>query len=462
MMKNKKIINDFTQGNITTQLIQFTMPLLLSNLLQTVYNMVDMMIVGQVMGKTGLSAVAVGGDVIHFLTFVAMGFSGAGQVILSLLLGAEKKEKIGRLIGTICIFLLTVSIGISVVCMIFRHEILWLMHTPSEAYEQALRYSTVCIMGLVFIYGYNMMSAILRGLGDSRHPFIFISIAVVLNIVLDFVLVLGLSMGAAGAALATVISQGVSFVLCVIFLIRHRIQLGFTVRKTDFLHLDREMMGELMGLGIPMAIKSASVQFSKVFVNSWINSYGVDVSAFAGIMSKINSTSILVASALSTAGSSLIGQNIGAQNSGRVKQIIKRIYLLGLMGEGMLVMLILGFPVRIFSLFTSEESVLTIGLKALPIIFLSFVGAALRPPNTALINGSGNHRMNFITALLDGIVFRVGLALLFGLKFHMNYYGFWLGDALAGFTPFFIGTWYLLRGDWMNTAIKRERTGKST
>lgn len=461
MIKNENIVNDFTTGNITTQLIQFTIPLLLSNLLQTVYNMADMMIVGQALGKIGLSAVSVGGDIVHFLTFVAMGFSGAGQVILSLLIGAEQKEKTGRLMGTICVFLLTVSLCISVICMIFRHEILWLMNTPQESYTQALQYSTICILGLFFIYGYNMMSAILRGLGDSKHPFIFISIAVLLNILLDLILVLGFSMGAAGAALATVISQGVSFVLCVIFLVSHRVQMGFTVKVGNFLRLDREMMKELMGLGIPMAIKSASVQFSKIFVNSWINSYGVDVSAFAGIMNKINSTSILVASSLSTAGSSMIGQNIGAQNSGRVKQIMKKIYLLGVLGEGALLALLVVFPTQIFSLFTPEKTVLAIGIKALPILCLAFTGSALRPPNTALINGSGNHRMNFITALLDGIVFRIGLALLLGVRFRMEYYGFWLGDALAGFTPFFIGTLYLLRGNWMETAIRRERKNKS-
>lgn len=455
-MKSETIIRDFTKGNITGQIMRFTMPLILSNLLQMVYNMVDMIIVGQVLGKTGLSAVAVGGDIVHFLTFVAMGFSGAGQVILSLLLGSEQKEKIGRLMGTMCAFLLSVSLGISVVCMIFRHEILWLMHTPAEAYSQALQYSTVCILGMFFIYGYNITSAVLRGLGDSRHPFIFISFAVVLNILLDLVLVLGLSLGAAGAALATVISQGTSFVLCTVFLFRHREQLGFSVKKSDFLRLDREMMKELLGLGIPMAIKSASVQFSKIFVNSWINSYGVDVSAFAGIMNKISSTSILVASALSTAGSSMIGQNIGAQNKDRVMQIIKRIYIWGIIGEGILLSIILIFPRQIFGAFTSEQSVMAIGIHALPIIGLLFAGAALRPSNTALINGSGNHRMNFITAILDGIVFRVGLALLFGLKFGMKYYGFWLGDALAGFTPFFIGTVYLLWGNWMNSLMKRK------
>ncbi len=163
-------------------------------------------------------------------------------------------------------------------------------------------------------------------------------------------------MGAGGAALATVISQAVSFISCVMFLAKNKSEFELNMKKSYFTKWDMEMLSDLIKLGTPMPIKSASIMVSKLFVNSWINSYGVAVSAFARIANKISSISVLVSNAMN-----------------------------------------------------------------------------------ALLNGSGNYRINFVTAILDGIVMRIGLAVLFGLTFGMKHYGFWLGDALAGFTPFFIG-----------------------
>ena len=215
-------IRDFTEGNITKQLVVFSLPLFMSNLLQIVYNMVDMIIVGQALGKVGISAVSVGGDVSHFMTFVAMGFANAGQVLIAKYVGAKRSDKIGRFVGTMSGFLFSCAVVISAVAIIFQDIILRLMNTPAESYHGAAGYSFVCMVGLVFIYGYNIVSAILRGMGDSRHPFVFISIAAVLNLILDLVFVIGFKMGAGGAALATVISQGISFVLCAVFLVKNR------------------------------------------------------------------------------------------------------------------------------------------------------------------------------------------------------------------------------------------------
>ena len=300
-MSEKSMIVDFTQGSAPKQLVVFAVPLLLSNLLQIVYNMVDMVIVGQVLGKVGLSAVSVGGDLTTFLTYLAIGFSNAGQVIIAQYIGAGERKRIGRFVGTMFTFLLSAAIALSVICLVLRRRILGWMNTPAEAYSEAGAYATVCLLGLFFIYGYNAISAVLRGMGDSKRPFFFISIAAVTNIVLDLLFVLMLNMGSMGAALATVVSQGLSFLLCALFIYRHRAQYELTVESGRFFGIDGEMLGHLVKLGFPMAFKSASVNFSKLFVNSWLNSYGVAVSAFAGIASKINSISNLVSNAFSTA-----------------------------------------------------------------------------------------------------------------------------------------------------------------
>lgn len=447
MTKTSKIV-DFTSGNIPKQLLTFAMPLFLSNMLQVVYNMVDMIVVGNVLGPVGLSAVSVGGDVSNFMTFFAMGFSSAGQVIISQYIGANERKKIGRFVSTMASFLITCAIVISTICIFLRTSILNWMNAPAESFEQALGYSTVCMAGLVFIYGYNIVSAVLRGMGDSKHPFIFISMAAIMNLVLDIILVAFCGMGAAGAALATVVSQATSFLACVFFLIKHREEFELTVSIKDFFRWDMSMLTDLVKLGTPMAIKSASVQFSKLFVNSYINSYGVEVSAFAGIANKVNSTANLVSNALNTAGSSMVGQNIAAKKYDRVTKILQNLFAMTFSVAAVFSIAIYMFPTQIFSIFTQEAAVLNIAFEYLPIAVLLFFGSAARAGMNALINGSGNYQCNFATAILDGIVMRIGLSVLFGLILDMKYLGFWLGDALAGFTPFVIGTVFYLSGAW--------------
>lgn len=444
----KTQIRDFTQGNITKQLVVFAWPLFLSNLLQVVYNMVDMIIVGQRLGKVGISAVSVGGDVTHLLTFIAMGFANAGQVIIARYIGAGQREKLGRFVGTMSGFLLACAMVLSGVGLALREQMLALMNTPEEAFSGALAYSSVCMAGLVFIYGYNIVSAILRGMGDSRHPFIFISIAAVLNLALDVLFVMLMGLGAGGAALATVISQAVSFLACAALLIRRRDEFSLDTALIDFLRWDRGMLSDLIGLGVPMAIKSASIQVSKLFVNSWINSYGIAVSAFAGIANKISSVANLVSNAMNMAGSTMVGQNIAAGEYVRVRKILYRIAAITLSIATVISVLLVLFPQQVFSVFTQDEAVLAVGGGYVPIAVLLFFGSAMRAIMNALINGSGDYSMNFATAILDGVVMRIGLAILFGLVLDWRHYGFWLGDAVAGFTPFFIGLAFYYSGKW--------------
>lgn len=450
-------IKDFTEGNITKQLVSFAWPLLLSNVLQVVYNMVDMIIVGNVMGKVGTSAVTVGGDVTNLLTFVGIGFASAGQILIARYIGAKETDKIGRFVGTMSSFLFVCAVVISVLGLCFQTPLLTLMNTPAAAYDGAAAYSSICMAGLVFIYGYNVVSAILRGMGDSKHPLLFIGIAAVMNLILDLVFVLGLHMGAGGAALATVISQATSFLLCTAFLIKRKAQFSLNVTVRDFLRWDTAMLWDFIKLGTPMAIKFASVMVSKLFVNSFINSYGIAVSAFAGIASKIASIVNLFSNAMNTAGSTMVGQNIVAGKFDRVRKILKNLLLITMAIALVFSVCIILFPEEIFSWFTEDgdADVLALARGYVPIALLMFLASSLRATMNALINGSGNSSINFVTAILDGIVLRIGLSLLFGLALDMQYTGFWLGDALAGFTPFWIGIVFYATGLWKKNAKRQ-------
>ena len=447
------LIADFTTGNVNRQLITFAMPMFLSHLLQIVYNMADMIIVGQTLGKVGLSAISVGGDIMNCMTFIAMGFSNAGQVLIAQYIGAKQHAKLSRFVATMGTTLLCFALGISGLGLLFRKEIMELMHTPPEAFAEAIAYAGISMAGIVFVYGYNAVSAILRGMGDAKHPFWFISLAAILNIVLDIIFVIQLGAGAKGAALATILSQGLSFLLCVVFLYKNRERYHLHLDISLFFHPEKAMLLSLLKLGVPMAIKNAAVQFSKMFVNSWINSFGVAVSAFAGIANKINMSVNMVSNSFNTAGASMVGQNIGAEKYDRVRQIVFAVYRIMFAISCIASVVIYFFPERVYGIFTDDPSVLQVGYEYIPIAILAFLSCAGRSGSNALINGSGNSRVNFVTAIFDGIVLRLGLSILFGLVLDMKYMGFWLGDALANFTPLWIGMLFYHSGAWKKRAV---------
>lgn len=446
------LIRDLTQGSVTRLLLIFAFPLLCSNLLQTVYNMVDMIVIGQFVGREGLSAVSIGGDVLHFLTFLVMGFSNAGQVILSQYIGAGNRDRIRGTIGTMFTVTFISAVGLTIVCYLGLDAFLHAMNTPAECFDYARQYGLTCVLGLVFIYGYNLVSAILRGMGDSKHPFIFIAVATVVNLVLDLVFVAGLGMGPFGAALATVIGQGVSFLWAIFYLYRHKESFGFDFKPASF-KPDPEVLPKLIRLGLPMILQSAAINFSMLFVNSYINSYGVVASAVTGVGNKLGSITAVVTNALSTAGSSMVGQNLGAEKYHRVPKIIGVSMVIDLAFAVLLSFLTICFPRTIFGLFNSDPQVLDMSMTYIPVAVLLYVGFAMRSPFFALINGSGNAKLNLIVGLLDGVICRVGLAMLMGLAMGMGIMGFWLGNAFAGYMPFLIGGVYFLTGKWKRRLV---------
>lgn len=444
---NGTMARDLTVGSVPRQLISFAAPLFFSGLLQTVYNMVDMVVVGRFVGAAGLSAVAVGGEVLTFLTFIAMGVSNAGQVIISQYLGAGRREKISKLIGTLFSFLLGCAVLLTAACLALEGQILNWVNAPPESLEYARDYVGVCVWGLVFIYGYNLVSAILRGMGDSKRPFLFIAIASAVNLVLDLAFIAGLGMGAFGAALATVLGQSLSFLCAIALLYRKKEQFGFDFKPASF-RIDKEAFAALIKLGVPMVLQSAAISFSKLFITSWVNTYGVIASAVTGIGNKLQTVTNVFAQALSTAGGSMIAQNIGAEKYERVPRIIGVSFALDSVVAMILSVVTLLFPRTVFGFFTQDEAVLDMAISYIPVAVLMYASCVLRPPMTALINGSGYARLNLTVALLDGLLVRIGLAYVMGRLMGLGIYGFWYGNALSSFVPFLIGGAYFLSGKW--------------
>ena len=441
------MIRDMTSGPVAPHLFRFAFPLFISNALQAIYNLVDMVVVGNYIGKAGMSAVSIGGDILHLLTFVAMGFSSAGQVIIAQAVGAGRQEDIRKTIGTMFTFLLSASLGIALICFALRHDVLRWLNTPAAAQRYTMHYMVTCICGLPFIYGYNIVSAILRGMGDSKRPFIFIAVAAILNTVLDVLFVKYVGLEVFGAALATVIGQGVSFVASIVYLYRRRGSFGFDFRPASF-RIDGPAFRRLIALGIPMAIQSAAVSFSKIVLMAWINLFDVTYSALAGIYNKVNMMVGVISMSFTTAGSTMVGQNLGARKYGRVNQILGIILAIGMGFAMVLHAVMLLWPDSVYGMFTPDAELLAVAsVLTLPLI-LNFYGAITRSAAFSLINGSGRSGLNLAVAIIDGVIARMGLAALLGFALHMDCLGFWMGDALAGFMPLAISLVFYLSGKW--------------
>lgn len=441
------MVKDLTKGSVAKELLKFAFPLFLSNALQAIYNIVDMIVVGQYIGGSGMSAVSIGGDMLHLLTFVAMGFSSAGQVLIAQDVGAGKMDSVRKIIGTMFTFLLLASATISIVCYCVREPMLRLLNTPVESFKYTLDYTVTCIVGLVFIYGYNIVSAILRGMGDSRRPFIFIAIAAVLNLVLDIVFVVYMNMEVFGAALATVIGQGVSFVVSIIYLYIRRESFCFDFKLKSFA-MDKRSLSRIVALGVPMAIQSAAISMSKVVLMAWINMSGVVFSALTGIYNKVNIMVNVVSNSFTTAGSAMVGQNLGAKKDERVPEILKTVTVCSTVIAVIFTVIITVFPNQVFEAFTSDKEVLKNASLLIAPIVLNFFGASTRSISFSLINGSGNTKLNLAVAIIDGMISRIGIAALLGFAMNMGCLGFWYGDALAGFIPIVIGMCFLISGKW--------------
>ena len=441
-------IKDFTQGNLTALLIKFAIPMLLSGLMMVLLNSVDLVVVGYKLGEIGTSAVSIGGSVAMFLNAFIGGFSSAAQVIIAMMIGAGEKRKISKFVCTVCGFIFIVAIISMCVMIPLTDTMLRLLNTPSESYQGAFEYSRICLFGIIPIYAYHIISAIVRGMGDSKHPFIFIATACGLNMLLDVVFVLGFDMGAGGAAVATVIAQLVSVIFSVVLIIKKRKAFELSINPKDLIILDKASLSRFLKLSVPMAINNSATQIAGMVISSLINDFGVSVSAFAGIRSNISITVDIMLGAIATSGAMIIGQNIASGKINRANGTLLRVGIITVSASLILITAFSVFPIQLFGIFTKDASVLAIVYPYLPILVFSFITAGIRPVTRALIEGSGNRKINLITALFDAIIARIGFALIFGVWLDFGYLGFWFGAVLAELASIIIGVIFYFSGKW--------------
>ncbi len=443
------ITKDFTKGNIARQLLFFMLPFMLSNALQVLYSTIDMMIVGRYVGTAGLSAVSLSSQIVNFATMICLGVSNAGQVLVSQAIGSNKREKLNDIIGTLFCLLTILAIIFSTVCVVFRKGILNVMNVPSESYKMAIEYLVICGLGLFFTAGYNMVSAVLRGMGDSKRPLLFIVIASVTNLVLDILFTGIMGFGVAGAAWATIIGQAVSFLFSIWYLYKHRHSFGFEFKKESF-KIDKNCAQMIISLGTPMAIQSGFINLSMLFVNSIINQVGVVASATFGVGIRIDDIINKISQGIQHAAMPMISQNIGAGEKNRAKHIVYWAWVYSGILTLIFMMLYIVFGRQLFMIFSDDYQVHEMSKTFIKAILWMFPAFAVMRGSGAFVQGIGNARFSMILALLDGVFLRIGLSWLFGVVFNWGFYGFVLGYALAPYGFAIPSMIYFFSGKWKN------------
>ena len=445
-MRNK-IAKDFTGGNIPKQLFWFTLPFMASNALQVFYSTIDMMIVGKFVGTAGLSAVAQSSQIINFAVMICLGVSNAGQVLVSQAIGSGKQEKMNNIIGTLFCILLILAAVFTCVFLGFHLPILNLINVPVESYEMASEYLVICGSGMVFTAGYNMVSAVLRGMGDSKRPFLFILIASVINLILDIVFTGILGFGVVGAALATVIGQAVSFVFSIYYLYKHKEMFGFDFKKESF-RIENTYAKMIIRLGTPMAIQSGFINLSMLFVNAIINQVGVVASATFGVGVRIDDIVNKKSQGIQYAAMPMISQNIGAGQKNRAKQVVYWAWVYSLILTLFFMLLYVFLGKQLFMVFSDDTEVHEMSATFISAILWMFPAFAVMRGSGAFIQGIGHARLGMILALLDGVFLRIGLSWLFGIVFNWGFYGFVLGYALAPYGYAVPSMIYFLSRKW--------------
>ncbi len=447
MSSKTTMINDLTEGNLTRQLIVFSIPFMLSNLLQSLYSIIDMVIVGQFVGSVGLSSVSVGGQIISFFTWLGIGYATAGQVMIGQYVGTHDLKGVERTIGTLFTLMLSAAVVLGAIGIALADPVLRVMNTPDEAFAGARSYMCTCCAGMIFTFGYNIVSSILRGMGESTRPFIFIAIAAVTNLVLDLLFVAVFHWSVFGAALATIIGQAVSFIISIIYLYIRREQFGFDFRPASF-RPHGPTAANLTRLGAPMALQSAAISLSCMFTSACVNAYGVAASAITGVGTKLMDLSNVVTRAISNAGATVVAQNMGAKKYDRVKKYVRVSFVLCVVTMGAFGLVCGLFPEWVIGLFDSDPATLALAPRYMVTLLVGFGANALMTPYYAVINGIGCASLSFVIGILDGVVGRIGIALLLGRALGMGLDGYWYGQQLAGYVTAICSAAYYYTGRW--------------
>lgn len=397
---------DFTQGSILKKLCRFMLPVLGALILQAAYGAVDLLVVGRFGSTSGLSAVSTGSQVLNLVTFVVTQLAMGVTVLIARYIGEKREKEIGAVLGGAAVVFTILAGCLFVLLVLFARPISVLMQAPQEALALTASYVRICGCGILFIVAYNVLSAVFRGLGDSRSPLLFVLVACLVNVAGDLVLVAGLHLDAAGAALATVLAQAVS-VVCALAILRRK-KLPFTFRKSD-VRLN-EQCRRFLAIGLPLALQEFLTQLSFLALCAFVNRLGLAASSGYGVASKIVSFVMLVPSALMQSMASFVAQNIGAGNVKRAKKSMFTGIAVGVaFGIVMFALVLLKGDV-LAGLFSTDTEVVRRGFEYLRGFAPETIVTAVLFSMIGYFNGSNQTLWVMIQGLIQTLLVRLPLA----------------------------------------------------
>ena len=440
-MHMKKTSLDLTQGSITKQIILFALPILLSQVFQNLYNSVDSLIVGNFLGTTALAAVTSCADISQLLVGFFTGLSAGAGVLFARYFGMKNYERLHDAISTSLIFSFIIGITMMAVGICIADVLLNIVACPADVYDEAIIYLRVYLVGLLFTSLYNVASGVLRSVGDSRNPFIYLVISSILNIILDIIFVVVFKMQVLGVALATIISQLLSVIL-----VYYQLTHAHDVYRIDLRHLkfDSTMLKEVISLGLPAALQSCLISISNLFVQRYVNLFGSSVMAGVGAAKKIDKFVGLIANSLGMSTATFVSQNIGAKRIDRAKKGIRITFVLAFIPVAIIGSLIYIYANRAISLFIDDKDAIYYGAMMIQTMMPLYYSQSINQIMLNTLRGFGKSFVAMILSLLGMIGIRqLFLAISFSIERNVNHV--FLGYPIGWiFSAVFVSLFYFI------------------
>lgn len=447
-----KLEKNLAEGNVVKQLLLFSLPFLVANIIQSFYNVADMLIVGNFSGTISLSGVTIGGQITFILTNIIAGLCTGGTILIAQYLGAKDKEAVKQTVATLITTLMITAVLITVVMLFTKEPLLRLLQTPAESFDESNRYLLVTVLGIVFIFGYNALSAIMRGMGDSKRPFYFVLLACITNVLLDLLFVGLFKMAAIGAAIATVISQALSMILCIFYLKKNNFLFDFKIKSFQ-LHNDR--VKKLLKVGLPNAVQNGIVGVSFLFITALVNTIGgVDASAAVGVVGKVNGFAILPAIAMSASISAMCAQNIGANRWDRAVKTFRIGTLVATLISWTIFVFVMIFPEQILKIFDrSNDSMIQCGVIYMRSFSFDYIFVPLVFGLNGLFVGAGHTTFSLVNSILSSVGLRIPACILFGIVFQRGLLGVGMGAPVASAGALLLAIWFYYSKKWRKSTV---------
>lgn len=409
MEKLKKLfaVVDMTEGRPWEKILIFTLPMLLGNIAQQLYNTVDSVVVGKYVGDNALAAVGSAGPILNLLLVLFVGISVGAGIMVSQYLGARKREALSLAIGNTIVLTGIASVVIMIVATVAARPLLVLMDTPASILDWCTSYLRILFLGIAGMAYYNILCGILRGLGDSVSALVYLIVASVLNIVLDLLFVAKFHMGVGGVALATAIAQGISAVMCIFKLMKMTDYFDF---KMKYFKLDKESVSRVTRLGLPSGITQAILSMALLLVQSLTNSFGEQFIAANVIVMRVDGFAMLPNFSFGTAMTTYAGQNVGARLDERVTRGARQGTALAMGISAVITVSILVFGHHLMGIFTDTESLVVLSMRMMRILAVGYIAMAVTQSLSGVMRGAGDTMTPMWISIATAIVIRVPLA----------------------------------------------------